>query len=634
MPFLRFLVCSVALVQYFTLTAETSVNIQCPKGCSCSAYRQHISCTNISLADIPTQLPEITSQLRLSSEHLPEIPANAFLSLSGLTILYLNNNNISRLKPGAFNGLNQLEFLHLNNNSIEELEVGAFENVTTLAFLHLENNLLTDIVPGVFSSLTKLNVLDLRNNRLTTVADLTFKSLSALRWLLLSNNQITTISSKAFAGNRVLRKLCLNNNNLTTVPLRALRALRRLEILQLSNNNMSSLKSIIFEPKLKFLSELYLDNTFLDEDPAQALSRLRKLEILSMRNNRLVTLSYTKSFKSVKWFGLSGNAWRCDCQLIWLRAWLLKQTEADQREVMCSSPSPHSGKLLVNVQPQFLTCPPYSFEVATTPSLTAKNKTSTPRGPPPPPQGTAQALPPKVSSKQTIMKVNTIEKALPMNLDPCLSNQIKQVTVSEVTTTTLLVNWDVLKDMGDDYEVRYSTVTQVQRLRMIGGVREVELSQLNAGTVYKICVIPQSNIINKCHQPASNQCSEAHTSGNTESVQSKNALVGGITVMVILLITIALIAAFKLKSRHTGFQRHYDEDASTYIEHFEKDQSKVDFDHINSAFEEVTDDSNVHFSHLAQSPKVEDMCTLDCYIAPEAEFGATLKCTSLSNDAL
>ncbi|XP_072127819.1 leucine-rich repeat transmembrane protein FLRT1-like [Mobula birostris] len=623
MSFLRLVLYSVVSAQYLTQTVVTSANILCPDGCICSARSLHVGCTNISLADVPTRLADTTTQLRLSSEHLPEIPADIFINLSRLVILYLNDNNISRLAPGAFNGLGELQYLHLNNNSIEELEVGVFENVTALEFLHLENNLLTDIVPGVFSSLVNLNVLDLSNNRLTTVLNFTFKSLSALRWLLLSNNRITTISSKAFSGNRVLRKLCLDNNNLTSVPFRGL---KRLEILQLSNNNMSSLKSIIFEAKLKFLSQLYLDNALLDEDPAQALSKLRKLEILSVRNNRLVTLSNTRSFKSVRQFRLSGNTWRCDCKLIWLRAWLLKQREADQREVMCSSPSPHAGKLLVNVQPQLLTCPPYSFEVTTIPPLTAKNKTYISSGPPL--QGTDQAPPPKLSSKQITTRANTMERANSVNPDLCLSHRIKEVTISDVTSSSLLVNWDILKDMGDEYEVRYSTATQVQSLHMIGGVREVELNQLSPGTVYKICVIPQSVNINECHQPASNQCSEAHTSGSTGNTD-KSTLVGGVTVIVILLITVALIAAFKLKSRHAGFQRHYDDDASTCIEHIETEESKVDFDHINSAFEEVTDDNNGYFSHLAQSPKVQDVYTVDCYVAPEAKFGP-----SLSNDIL
>lgn len=638
MPLLGFLLCWATLVCFFATAVESPENDQCPQGCKCFAHRLHVSCTNISLADIPAQLPNFTSELRLSSERLPEIAPNAFLNLCALTTLYLNNNNISRLAPGAFNGLAQLVYLHLNDNGIEELQVGVFENVTKLVYLHLENNLLANIVPGVFSSLIKLNVLNLSNNRLTSVSEGIFKGLPALRWLFLSNNQIKAISSRAFAGNRALRKLYLDNNQLTAVPLRTL---KRLELLEISSNNISSLNAVIFNRKLKVLIQLYMDNMFLDRDPSWALSKFRQLEILSMRNNRLSTLSHNKSFKSVKQFGLSGNAWKCDCQLLWLRAWLLKHGVTDQREVTCSSPSIHSGKLLVNIQTEFLTCPPYGFEVTATPWQRDSNKGSTPRGLPST-QGTAQATSPNASSKQPTMRANTAEKALPVYPDPCLSNRIKEVTVDEVSTNSLLVNWDVRKDVGDEYEVRYSTAAKVQILDMIGGVREVELSQLKAGTRYKICVIPKSNSMHLCHRPSSNQCLEAHTAGlpgSAEAVQSgdKNgqyAIVGGITLMVVLVVISAVIAAVKLKSRRILFQRHYDEDESTFIEHFEIDPSKMDFDQINSAFEDTIDDSNVHVSHVVQSPKVENVCTVDCYTAPAAELGAAVKCTSFSNDIL
>ncbi|XP_078286645.1 uncharacterized protein LOC144611434 [Rhinoraja longicauda] len=634
MPLLGFLLCSAAMAGFFPAMAEAPAGEACPPECACTARRTHISCTNASLPGLPARLPGLTSQLRLRSQRLPEVAANAFLSLPALISLYLDGNDISSLAPGAFSGLGRLEYLHLNNNSIEELQVGVFENITSLGFLHLQNNLLTNIVPGVFTSLMKLNVLDLSNNRLSRVADVTFKSLPALRWLFLSNNQISGISSRAFAGNRDLRKLHLDNNRLTAVPLRALRALRKLEVLQISSNNISSLNSVIF----KFLVELYMDDLFLDQDPSSAFTRFRKLEILSMRNNRLATLSDSKSFRTVKQFGLSGNAWRCDCQLLWLQAWLLKHGAADQREVTCRSPSPHSGKLLVNIQAEFLTCPPYGFEVTATPWQRDKNKTSTPRGLPST-QGTVQAFSPNAGSAQTTVRANTGEKALPVNPDPCLSNRIKEVRVSEVSTNTLLVNWDIQKDMGDDYEVRYTTAAQEQSLHMMGGVREVELSQLNAGARYQICVIPESNTIHLCHRPASNQCSEAHTTGSAEAVQSEDkkgqhAVVGGITLMVVLAIIGAVIAAFKLRPRRIVFQRHYDEDASTYVEHFEIDQSKMDFDQINSAFEDITDDSSGHVSHVVQSPTVVNVCTVDCYTAPEAEPGVSLTRTSFSNNIL
>ncbi|XP_067876010.1 leucine-rich repeat-containing protein 70-like [Heterodontus francisci] len=588
------ILCSVTLVLYFTLAVESvalSVDIQCPTGCTCHSYYKHINCANVSLGDFPTKLLGITTQLQISSGHLPVIPVDAFLNLSSLTTLYLSSNNVKEVRPGAFNGLNKLQFLHLDNNSIEELQVGVFEDVTTVTYLHLENNLIANLTPGVFSSMRKLNVLYFSNNRLTVLYDRTFRSLSALRWLFLSNNQITVIASKAFTGNKALRTLYLDSNKLTAVPTDAIRSLKRLSILQLSNNNISRLNSGSFGQKLRSLERLYLDNTSLKEAPSEAFSKFRKLEVLSMKSNRLVTLTFSKAFQSVSNFGLSGNDWRCDCGLIWLRDWLLKQNATEQNEVTCSSPSAQSGKLLVKVQLQYLTCPSDNLDISTTPFLTARKPSSTLHS-------TAHVTPPNTSGRRTTSRANTADNMLPISPDPCLSKRIKEVTVSEITTSSLLVNWNVLEDLGDEYELWYTTGTEAQSLRMIGGVREVELSELKAGAVYKICVVPQSSNINKCLQPTANQCTEAHTQGlpgNTQPVQSGDkkgqyAQGAGIAVTVILLIVIALIVAFKLKSKRTGFQRHYDEDMSMYIEHFETDPNKMDFDQINSAFENILDE--------------------------------------------
>ncbi|XP_038639906.1 chondroadherin-like [Scyliorhinus canicula] len=156
MPFFGILLCSVTLMQRCTLAVNSvslSADIQCPNGCVCQLYHR-INCANISLGDLPTQLPEVTTELQFTAGHLPIIPADSFLNLSHLMALHLSGNNIRQVKPGAFNGLSQLQYLHLNNNSIEALEIGVFREVTTVTYLHLENNLIANLMPGSQSSFT------------------------------------------------------------------------------------------------------------------------------------------------------------------------------------------------------------------------------------------------------------------------------------------------------------------------------------------------------------------------------------------------------------------------------------------------------------------------------------------------
>ncbi|XP_060705264.1 chondroadherin-like [Hemiscyllium ocellatum] len=568
-----FLLCSVTPWVYFTLTVESvvpSAPNQCPQGCTCIHYH-HASCVNFSLSDLPIELPKATVRLTLNSGQMPVIPRDSFLNNFNLKALQLRNSNIQQISPGAFKGLSKLRTLHVVGNNIETLQTSSFGNITGLRLLSLQHNLIANIMPGAFSSLRRVISLDLSYNNLAVLMDQTFIGLRALLWLHLGNNRIAVISSKAFEDNRSLRLLSLESNRLTAVPTKAMDSFSRLSSLSLSDNIIPRLSSGTFGPGLRYLESLHLDNTSLAEISSGAFSMFRNLKVLSMRSNRLVTLSFSKDFESIRWLRLGGNPWKCDCGLRWLRDMLLRQNAKDQ--VKCISPSAQTGKLLVKVELQYLTCP-YNLYASTTSSPTAMNHSATR-------QVTAHATP-NVSSSWTT------PKATPMNPDPCLSNRITEVIPSEVTTNSLLVNWNVPEVLGDDYEIWYSTGMKMQSLRMIGGVREVELTELEAGAFYKICVVPLSSFINKCIQPTANQCTVVQTLGllsSPETIQSGDKghyIMGtGISITIILFIIIASIIAFKLKSRNTGFQRHYDEDVQ---------QSKIDFDQINSGYENISDE--------------------------------------------
>ncbi|XP_072444636.1 uncharacterized protein [Chiloscyllium punctatum] len=582
-----FLLCSVTPWVYFTLTVESvvpSTPTQCPQGCTCIHYH-HVTCVNFSL---PIELPKTTLILMLNSGQMPVIPGDSFLNNSSLISLQLRNSNIQQISPDAFKGLSKLWTLHVVGNNIKRLPTASFGNITDLRLLYLQHNLIANIMPGAFSSLRNLTTLDLSYNNLVVLTDQTFRGLRALLWLHLGNNRIAVISLKAFEDNRSLRFLNLNSNRLTAVPTKAMHSFSRLSSLSLSNNIIPRLSSGTFGPGLRYLQSLHLDNTSLAEISSGTFSMFRNLKALSMRNNRLVTLSFSKAFESIRWFKLGGNPWKCDCGLRWLRDRLLRQNAKDQ--VKCISPSGQSGKLLVKVELQYLICP-YNPYASTTSSPTAMNHSATR-------QVTAHATP--NASSWTTPKANTVKNTTPMNPDPCLSNRITEVIPSEVTTSSLLVNWNVPEVLGDEYEIWYSTGTKMQSLRMIGGVREVELTELDTGAFYKICVVPLSSFINKCTQPTANQCTVVQTLGllsSPETIQSADKgqyIMGtGISITIILLIIIASIIAFKLKSRNTGFQRHYDEDASKYAHFQNVQQSKIDFDQLNSGYENISDEDTM-----------------------------------------
>uniref|UniRef100_A0A8C8RD46 LRRCT domain-containing protein n=1 Tax=Pelusios castaneus TaxID=367368 RepID=A0A8C8RD46_9SAUR len=74
------------------------------------------------------------------------------------------------------------------------------------------------------------------------------------------------------------------------------------------------------------------------------------LELDLLRNNSLESLSSLTSLKSLYTLYLTGNKWRCDCNLIWLRTWQKKVIRSERSPVVCSSPGVLQGQLLVDIE--------------------------------------------------------------------------------------------------------------------------------------------------------------------------------------------------------------------------------------------------------------------------------------------
>ncbi|XP_007907763.2 chondroadherin [Callorhinchus milii] len=461
-------------------TVTPTQGVPCPSDCSCVVSQQHVTCEG-GLTSIPEGLPTDTRELRLSSNHLPLIGSGCFSNLSHLIALHLTSSQVSLVNPGSFQGLVSLQYLHLDQNRIEQLEEGVFRDLTAVTYLHLANNLISALKPGLFSSMKQLNVLYLNDNQLTEIAARTFQGLTSLRWLYLSQNRISKISPSAFQRSSPLQRLHLDSNSLTNVSADAMRLPNRLTVLNLSNNKIRRLQYNSILRRLKFLIELDLDNTSLEAVSSKAFSRLYRLQVLNLRDNRLDTLYFAKRLKSLAQLRVSGNPWCCDCRLVWLKRWLQDWNETEVERVRCGSPDALSGLTLVEVPLQQLTCLPDAQNTSTVPpkpvsdgvhvggvSLSARTS----------PRPTLPLVPAVVAPRARKMATGLIARR-DKTADLCLSERIRTIAVSEIGESTLVVNWHVDRDLGDEYEVRYETGEQSKGLRMIGGVSEVELSELS-----------------------------------------------------------------------------------------------------------------------------------------------------------
>uniref|UniRef100_A0AAQ4S1S9 Slit homolog 2 (Drosophila) n=1 Tax=Gasterosteus aculeatus aculeatus TaxID=481459 RepID=A0AAQ4S1S9_GASAC len=160
--------------------------LQCPESCTCS--NNIVDCRGKGLTEIPTNLPETITEIRLEQNAIKVIPAGAFAPYKKLRRIDLSNNQISELASDAFQGLRSLNSLVLYGNKITEISKALFEGLFSLQLLLLNANKIACLRVDAFQDLHNLNLLSLYDNKLQTIAKGTFSSLRAIQTLHLAQN--------------------------------------------------------------------------------------------------------------------------------------------------------------------------------------------------------------------------------------------------------------------------------------------------------------------------------------------------------------------------------------------------------------------------------------------------------------
>uniref|UniRef100_A0A7N9AWK5 Slit homolog 2 (Drosophila) n=1 Tax=Mastacembelus armatus TaxID=205130 RepID=A0A7N9AWK5_9TELE len=160
--------------------------LQCPESCTCS--NNIVDCRGKGLTEIPTNLPETITEIRLEQNAIKVIPAGAFSPYKKLRRIDLSNNQISELASDAFQGLRSLNSLVLYGNKITEISKGLFEGLFSLQLLLLNANKIACLRVDAFQDLHNLHLLSLYDNKLQTIAKGTFSSLRAIQTLHLAQN--------------------------------------------------------------------------------------------------------------------------------------------------------------------------------------------------------------------------------------------------------------------------------------------------------------------------------------------------------------------------------------------------------------------------------------------------------------
>ncbi|XP_058108813.1 tyrosine-sulfated glycopeptide receptor 1 [Magnolia sinica] len=244
---------------------------------------------------------------RLDSERM--------VRLTDITLVELNNNELSGELPQTIGKLTNLEQLLIHANNLSGSLPWSLTNCTNLKSLNLRGNSLDGEISAIdFSNLSQLSTLDLGNNNFNGSLPISLYRCRSLTALRLAKNRLRGEIQTDMQALQSLSYLSLSNNRLTNITgaFRVLARCRNLTAVLLSKNFLREtvpdnhdVDSVAFQN----LRALSLAGCQLTGGLPIWLANLRKLEVLDLSLNRLAGSipRWLGSMPSLFYMDLSSN---------------------------------------------------------------------------------------------------------------------------------------------------------------------------------------------------------------------------------------------------------------------------------------------------------------------------------------
>lgn len=288
--------------------------------CKCFEDGAKVDCSDSSLTEVPSSLPQHLVFLNLHSNGIRSIDRNAFSNCCSLEVLDVSANNISLLPKELFRDVgNSLKTLHLENNKLNlKPSPSIFHPLNfSLNTLHIHGNKM--LKHQVFDGLSSLEELHLDGNIIGGFGSsfFTLKSLKKLKiFPPLENITDNTFGNLRQCAN--LRVLDLCRAGVKSLDRNSFKALKHLRSLNLSFNEKLSLEnvSMTLDSMTNDTEELVLSGLIGNGRPTLSLTgqfakqlERKKLRNLKLDRNGFIYMDkrFSFAFRHLKSLDISNN---------------------------------------------------------------------------------------------------------------------------------------------------------------------------------------------------------------------------------------------------------------------------------------------------------------------------------------
>uniref|UniRef100_A0A182KCB5 LRRCT domain-containing protein n=1 Tax=Anopheles christyi TaxID=43041 RepID=A0A182KCB5_9DIPT len=303
---------------------------------------------------------ESIRSLDISDNHLLKVPTVQLSGLKRLEDLTIGQNDFEVIPEGAFFGLSNLKSIDISGAlNLRQIQSGAFSANPNLESITIASNKeLLDLDEGAFAGLPHIRKVSLRDNKIATFHE------ELLPWKHLVEFDLTEnplVCDCNLSGLKRLEDLTIGQNDFEVIPEGAFFGLSNLKSIDISGAlNLRQIQSGAFSANPNLESITIASNKELldlDEGAFAGLPHIRKV---SLRDNKIATFhEELLPWKHLVEFDLTENPLVCDCNVLWLRNLLQRQSpevQEDAQLVCTGGPDRLHGELLRELTPDLLGC--------------------------------------------------------------------------------------------------------------------------------------------------------------------------------------------------------------------------------------------------------------------------------------